>query len=500
MTAQTSGRRWRVLDDGVLAYGLALLRTLWLWPLQALAASSLGPDVTPWLPAWAIFGLLAGGTLAAQLALRIGAQPPADNRGGLRIRGWGVVGAAVSGVFAVAAAAVIAILPRRETLGAALDALPALLAPGASRGAIAALLAAGLWWWGLRSGSEILGYDRLARNFLVGLVALIGVLAANAAAGDMLPRGDLLAQLLLYLGVGLFLLALASIQTTRRFERHGDEGLALPGHWWATAGAVIGGLLLAALLLSLIFAPQTLAQLARGAGALLAVVGQAVAAVLAVVSYPFLLLLAALLSRITFRPFDVQLPQVTPAPNAADPLAGAGTPAALPGDPTAWWILLGVLTVAALIVLFVLALRRLRGSAEAEDVAETHEGILTLDLLKAQLEQLWGQGKRGRPAPAPYTALEGENPAVQVRRIYQQFLAWAAAGGNVRAPGVTPAQYGAMLSVCYPAHAGQFSLIAEAYSAARYGADGVTAADAAAVQTAWQEILAATAVPPPGQP
>ena len=59
--------RWHILDDGILAYGLALLRTLWLWPVLHYFALSTFDDEWDILAPWMVFALLAGGTLAAQV-------------------------------------------------------------------------------------------------------------------------------------------------------------------------------------------------------------------------------------------------------------------------------------------------------------------------------------------------------------------------------------------------------------------------------------------------
>ena len=61
-----AARRWRWLDDGVLAYALAALRSLWVWPLLYLVTDSLFPGEHDLLAPLTVFGLLAGGTLAAQ--------------------------------------------------------------------------------------------------------------------------------------------------------------------------------------------------------------------------------------------------------------------------------------------------------------------------------------------------------------------------------------------------------------------------------------------------
>ena len=190
----------------------------------------------------------------------------------------------------------------------ALAQVPAALAQQPGRALTTLLLAAGLWWWGLRAGSTTVSYDTLSRNFLIGLVGLLFVMGLNAAA-ELIARSELLAVLLAYLALGLFLLALASIQATRRYERaHGEPDLALPGHWWATVGAVVAVLLVVALVLSWLFVPETLGRLAAAVAGVLALVGQVVAWLIMVISYPIFMLLAWLVGLLAMLPLQAQMP------------------------------------------------------------------------------------------------------------------------------------------------------------------------------------------------
>jgi hypothetical protein len=465
--------RWRLLDDGLLAYGLALLRTLWLWPVGEIAARSLIVEGGRGFPLWMIFALLAGGTLAAQL-------------GGQRGKAIRAV-LAVGGLAAVIGAVVVTL--RADLMPLWLGGLAAFAAAQGGRVLLTLIGAGGLWWWGMRAGSAAPSYDVLARNFLWGLGGLVAVLGLNTA-GVFLPRPLLLGLLLLYLALGLFLLALASIQATRRYERAaGDHEIPLPSHWWTTVLAVVGLLLLAALLLSLLFAPQTLDQLAAVITGSLALVGQVIAWVIAVITYPIFLLLAWLAARLPLRPFEGQLPELVQfAPPQSPLVMTANEGLAAPGDPTAWWIGGGLLILAVFAALFVLAMRR-TATLTGDDVAETHEGILTLDLIKGQIADLLRRGRGAPPAP-PYLALAGDDPTTRIRRTYQQMLLWAASHDHHRAPGATPDRFAKELAAALPAHAVPIRTITAAYTAARYGA-AAAEAEAQRADAAWRQIQGA---------
>jgi hypothetical protein len=498
MNRQLQGRglrppRWHVLDDGILAYGLALLRTLWLWPVLHFAALSIFEDGRDALAPWMVFGLLAGGTLAAQVGSRIGSQSAgtvSGRSGEMRQAGRpgkrGAIFAALCGLAALAAAVYLGLGDSRSL--PAFAAIPAALALQPGRALTTLLLAAGLWWWGLRAGTTTVSYDTLSRNFIIGLVGLMFVLGLNAAS-EVIERSELLAVLLAYLALGLFLLALASIQATRRYEHAlGEPDLALPGHWWATVGAVVAVLLAVALALSWLFVPETLGRLAAAVAAVLALVGQVVAWLLMVISYPIFMLLAWLVGLLTMLPLPQQMQVVMAPPSPLEPPAQAAGQGGTPVDPTIWWIGAGVLAIAAIVVLFILAVRRYQAVAE-DDVAETHEGILSIDLLKAQLAELLRR-RRGRgQARPPYLVLAGEDAATRVRRIYQQLLQWAGARGHERAPGMTPDRLCNLLAAAYPTHAAAFTAITATYTQARYGSIPVLPGDAEHVAAVWQQIL-----------
>jgi hypothetical protein len=475
-------RRWSGLDDGVLAYSQAALRSLWVWPIVYLVSRTLFSGESVLLAPLTVFALLAGGTLAAQSA-------------GLFVEGRrAALIVAVAGLAAVAFVLYLSI--GRESapfwdvrwLGVVMT------NPG--RALLTLAPAVWLWWWGLTAGRDRVQHDDLVRDFAVGLVALLVVVAISASTQIMAPNMTL-TILLAYLALGLFVLALATIQETRRYEgaRAGDD-LSLARHWWVTVGAIIATLLVVALLLSQFFMPETLGYLAAGVRTVLALLGQVVYWLILIVTYPIFMVLEWLAGLLPVQPEEGEpLPQLSALPNFADQIAELtekGT-ASAPISQTPFWIVGGVLAVVVIIVIFVLAFRHFRRSSE-DDVAESHESILSLDLLKAQLAQLLRRkGASNCSEPEPFATLNGDDPRMRIRHIYQALLVWSTEQGVVRPPGMTPSRYQTLLSSAFPDHDEQFEAITAAYDLARYGAAPVAEESAIAVAAAWQEILAHSA-------
>lgn len=477
-------RHWQTLDDGVLAYALAALRSLWIAPLLQLAAWTVSPETRALLGLPLVFALLAGGTAAAQ------------SRSFLFKGRRGALGVALISLAAVGAALYLSVAGERlapfDSFGieALIPILPRLLATLALAGA--------LWWWGLLAGRERVGYDGLARNFVGGLAALLGVAALNSSV-SFLPSGALLAYLLAYMGLGLFLLALASIQEARRYESaRADHDLPLARHWWSTVAAVVAALLLAALLISRLVAPANLDSLVGAAAAVWGLVAQVISWLIVLVTYPIFWLLTSLASLLQFDQLVLAPPPETNMEQGFTLQAGAELQGSVSLAPAAQATLgiVGAIGITALIVLaFLFALRRF-GVYVEDDVAEAHESILSLDLIKAQLADLLRRKGTSEPLSPPFVPLSGDDPRTQVRRTYQELLAWAAGRGVERSPAMTPDRFHRLLAETYPQHRAQFALITAAYDHARYGLASISSESAAAVVAAWREVLTAVESPP----
>ncbi len=467
---------WSWVDDGLLPYLLALLRSLWIWLLLHLLFVSLLPGQDDLLGFGAVFGLLAAGTLAAQVFVFRSTTP----------RRAAVVG----GLFGLA----MVLLALYLGPGRAIAPLWQLRWLSVIRDRPAATLmtampAAALLFWGVLAGRERVYHETLLRNFALGLAAILAIMLV-AYSAEFVPTGLVIWVLTAFVAVGLVALAVASLQETRRFEgRRAEKGLPMARYWWGTVGTTVAGLLLLGLLLGQIFAPGTLELLADLLAGILRAVGWLLSWAVFIISYPIFKLLEWLIQRIDLPETDAEMLQIQPPADLTDQFKElAEESVAGPGSQFPWWILVALVVGMVMLAVFVLAFRRFRSYAEDGEVEETRESVLSLDLLRAQLAG-WLRGRGGRAAaePEPYAQIAGDDPRIRVRRTYQALLAWAAGRGLARQPGLTPEDYVRVLADVYPACRAEFAQITAAYYEARYSPLPVAAARAEGVEAAWQQ-------------
>jgi len=477
-------RTWRWIDDGLLPYALALTRATWIWLLIHVWSALLQPERGDMLSPPLIAGLLLGWTVAAQLA----AQLP-----GYRARraGSGLLLVAGGGLLGVVLALYLAFGPNYAPWDARW--LPALFSiPLATLFTVA--IATWLWTWGVLAGRARLYYDVYAHNFALGVGGL-ALAVALAYGTHIIPAVQAVVCALLFFALGLGILAIASVQSTRQIERRrSEQSFKLSRHWLGMVAAIIGALLLAGLLLAQLFTPGVVEHILAGLGLVVDLLARVLMLVVFAVSYP-LFMLYDLIRRL-IGPLDVkaQLPQIVAPVSLADQFKDLQQvpPAVSPGLYLALRIIAGLLVAVAVLIVFVLAYRRLLTVSDGEEeVDETRELILSADLLKAQLAHLFAGGREGARS-RPFVIVAGNDPAAQVRRTYQALLGWAAAQGLPRQPGVTPAEYAALLSRARPADADAIAAITRVYIEARYGGVPVSPASAESAALAWQEIMATT--------
>ncbi|MCX7670258.1 MAG: DUF4129 domain-containing protein, partial [Anaerolineae bacterium] len=149
-------------------------------------------------------------------------------------------------------------------------------------------------------------------------------------------------------------------------------------------------------------------------------------------------------------------------------------------------IVAAILLAGVVVLIFVLAFKRFRAIHE-EDVVEVRDSVLSLDLLKAQMRELFRR-RRTAPQPPPFVSVVGDEPAARIRRTYQALLAWAASQELPRAPGMTPEEYLRFLEAMLPDCKAMLALITAAYLQARYSTEPVPVAVADEVARAWEQI------------
>jgi hypothetical protein len=149
--------------------------------------------------------------------------------------------------------------------------------------------------------------------------------------------------------------------------------------------------------------------------------------------------------------------------------------------------------VALLIWFFVRAVqKRTKGEEKSDDVLETRETILSVDLLRSQLSDLLN-GLRGRRAPPPFVELDStQDPKRVVRELYQQVLARALELEVPRRHEETPARYQRSLLYLCASESEEVRQAVETltavYEVARYGVEPPTADQVQAAQDAFARI------------
>lgn len=349
-----------------------------------------------------------------------------------------------------------------------------------------------LWLRGIIEGSREIEHKQVMGAFASGSVGLVLFGLVLGVAGTAVPLfvGRVI---FLFFGVAMVALALSSIKTERVMVRgrQGEQQLRLNRYWIRTALSVIGGLLLLALLLSALIAPESLREmlnwLGNGAAELLILLIKVISFVLYPVVWLLTRLLTPLVRAIGAR--ELGLPE-QPASDF-EQLAGlqeaAESVVGLP-PPWRWVILTGFVLLLGL--LFALALRRLLREDSEVEVDEERAFIFSGELLQAQLAGLlpgWLGGQAGKRPFAPYLPLDQEPaPRRAIRQVYQQLLAWAVARGNGRLPGQTPLQFSQ--TALPPLAQKAVQTITQAYNETRYGAVAPSPEQAEQVQAAWAEI------------
>jgi hypothetical protein len=152
--------------------------------------------------------------------------------------------------------------------------------------------------------------------------------------------------------------------------------------------------------------------------------------------------------------------------------------------------------VALLVWLFMRAVRRrAKGTESEDDVLETRETILSLDLVRSQLSGLLN-GLRGSRTPPLFVGLgAGQDSRRLVRELYQRVLARAVELDVPRRHEQTPARYQRSLLYLCSSESEEVRQAVEtltaAYEVARYGVEPPTSEQVRAAQSAYARIDAA---------
>ncbi len=505
-------KNWNWLSSSVLPLLMSLIRFAWLWPWLGLVGQFLSPSFgRELLPPWLLVVLpLVAFLLATRVAVpqpvtMIGQSAPGESQHATI--GWGArLFVAGSGLLLMVLALWwhyyrvefgLADGAWLRTLG---DALIHWGTQEIPPQVVTIIVLVWLWLRGMGDVVRPLSHDDVWGAMARGIIALVLYLLVMYMADRPLTP-QLFYLVVLLFGAGMLALALSSLKITLGLDRalglgqrRTSSSPVINRYWLSSVLFTVFGLLGLGLLVAALIAPEQLSLLIDAANLLLGWIGQAISAVLMAVSYVLFVIayfIARLLEPLLRRLLDrfqemppLELPQ--PAEEQQQLQQTAEQVAALP-DSYRWLGLAAVVIV--LLIIFALALRRLRATA-ATDEDETRESILSADLLQQQLANLWRRWfGRGRGAADPFLSLAEESDARRrIRALYQQLLTNGAALGAARTPAETPQEYAHHLQGTQAAQGAALSALTAGYHQARYAADGPTAAQISATEEAWRAL------------
>jgi hypothetical protein len=472
-------REWNWINDGLLPYALAAMRAVWVWLLLHLWARAMIPPRAELVPPLVVFALLVVSTLLAQY-------------GAFRAKNSALptVLLACGGLLAVGLTIYLAV---GSGVAPIWDArwLTALRADAATF--VGVLFAAvWLWRWGILAGREPLIYDEYARNFGIG-VFVFALAFYFAFTTQVVALSEMVLPLLFFFAVGLGVLAIASLQQSRQYERERTgESFALNRYWLGTVGGVVAALVLTGLVVGQLFAPDT----ARSITNALAFAYDVLVRVLLLIAFVFAFVffnVVGFFGQFVHIQSQPQTPPTPPPFSLADQFKDWQQPpsAVSPELYLLFQIAAGLLIALVVVLIFARAFRRFRVLRE-EDVEETRESVLSLDLLKEQLSKLFGRKRQAAASGVPpFVVIKDEDASARVRRIYQNLLAWAAARGVARSPGQTPLEYLLVMERALHLYSDPIATITSAYLQARYSSTPLAASRADAAARAWEQLARA---------
>ena len=306
------------------------------------------------------------------------------------------------------------------------------------------LLGAGLWWRGGRLAAIDQPIDDLEFSFKMGLVAL-----AFSAVVDMLAAENLniLPLMFVFFAASLTGLSIGHL-------RAASTGASNESNWFRTIGAVVGGVLIAGLLFTVI-ERFILSSLAGPASWVLNLFGTAVFYVIVLpLAYMFgflvqgaIMLLNWLLGSSEFEP--------QPAAQVGQRLQEQREFEAGEAPGYLTYIEWTVVVLIVLVVLFFVGRaftrRMVREEEDEEDLREsvTEDADLANDISRLLYRLLPDRFKRPTPRPGPRIP-DGDPDVADVFRIYFGMLSLAEDSGYPRPPAETPKEYQSTLERVFP--------------------------------------------------
>jgi hypothetical protein len=271
---------------------------------------------------------------------------------------------------------------------------------------------------------------------------------------------------------GLTALALMGVsRTLREQERMTGVRMRADRYWVVTTLGIVVGVLILGLTLGQLLAPDPFVRALGWLKPIWTFLIQVLLIIVFIFAYLFFSLLEPLLTEVQGRP--ARLPTfVSPLrPESIEELA-AKEPVEVPpifGTIMQILLVLGVIALIAFIFLAAVRNRKRRVRIEAEEILETRETILSMDLLRSQLSDLLSGLRRKQLPPLFLDPGPPDDPRRIVRELYQKVLARAIDLDLPRSKEQTPSAYQRTLARACAEERSSLETLTLIYLIARYG-------------------------------
>ncbi len=486
MTGETS-QRWNWIEQSLIPVVAAIMRTAWLAPLLQLVLNNVfvhPGDVV--YPVWWLLALTLGGT-----ALERWFHP----------RRWGLAAAVGLGLLAVPVTWGLALGFRADApfqwLWGQIVALTDFRI-GIPSGLILMTVTILVWRRGL--AADAVRYTSVWASFVLGTLMLGALMLLRVETLLAIPGMHLTTYMVTFVLSGLLALALLSLTSTLATERRrGSGALAINEYWLAGIASMVLTILLLGWILGMVLAPETVVTILGFFRPLWDAIAFLLLALATLIAYLTMWLIAPLMESLYTRVMPVirqlDLDELRAYLFEHTPVEHSPLRAGVD-----WGAILRPLLVLALVGLgvwlFIRAWRRLRRGQDP-NVVETRESILSANLIKQQLANLF---RRRRPPTTGFLALDPDaSPRDAIRACYQDLLALMQKAGLPRPKGATPYRYEAQIDDQWPDEKDLLDALTEEYVRARYAPEEPQLEQVTRAQGAWQALRRRTGADPPRQ-
>jgi hypothetical protein len=343
-----------------------------------------------------------------------------------------------------------------------------------------------LWLRGILIGRADVMREDLESMFYTGVMALVVLLLFDAARPSV-PFAHMLWSALIFFVASLLALALVGPEHAHFWQRETSAvRLILSRYWLLTISLVIGLIVLVGLLFAGSAQEEVYGLLRNAVIVVITALTYVIQVVLTIVLQIVVWLLTPLVP--LFERLGVMLGDVLnrirlPTGFGAADTSTQAAQAVMSSEVIAGFARsLAVLAMLMLLLLFFLLVLIRLGFIPLRRSNETHESIVSRQLLLAQLRGLFARRHGRAETRARYLALAGDDPRTAVRRAYQSLLEWAAPVAGERRPGQTPARYADRLIEAAPSQRQSIETLTRVYLHARYSALAPTAEEARQAQ------------------